>query len=192
MDALNCRKVRTYGGDDVQTLEEIQAQITALGKIDSFGTKKEIKYLPEILSDSERILGLTSGFLDGNTWLIVCTNKRLVFVDKGLIYGLKQLEMPLEKISSIEQKMGLMMGSITVSAGSSKMQIDNVLKEFVKPFVAVVNQARDALKAAQTPVLQASQPIDVVSQLERLAALKTQGILTEEEFQGQKRKMLGL
>ena len=100
--------------------------------------------------------------------------------------------MPLEKISSIEQKMGLMMGSITVSAGSSKMQIDNVLKEFVKPFVAVVNQARDALKAAQTPVLQASQPIDVVSQLERLAALKTQGILTEEEFQGQKRKMLGL
>ncbi len=176
----------------MQTLEEIQAQITALGKIDSFGTKKEIKYLPEILSDSERILGLTSGFLDGNTWLIVCTNKRLVFVDKGLIYGLKQLEMPLEKISSIEQKMGLMMGSITVSAGSSKMQIDNVLKEFVKPFVAVVNQARDALKAAQTPVLQASQPIDVVSQLERLAALKTQGILTEEEFQGQKRKMLGL
>ena len=32
---------------------------------------------------------------------------------------------------------------------------------------------------------------DVVSQLERLAALKDQGILTEEEFAAQKAKLLG-
>ena len=32
---------------------------------------------------------------------------------------------------------------------------------------------------------------DVVSQLERLAALKEQGILTDEEFQAQKAKILG-
>ena len=33
---------------------------------------------------------------------------------------------------------------------------------------------------------------DVVSQLERLAALKEQGILTEEEFAAQKAKLLGI
>ena len=33
---------------------------------------------------------------------------------------------------------------------------------------------------------------DVVSQLERLAALKDQGILTEEEFAAQKAKLLGI
>ncbi len=32
---------------------------------------------------------------------------------------------------------------------------------------------------------------DVISQLERLSALKAQGILTEEEFQAQKAKILG-
>ena len=32
---------------------------------------------------------------------------------------------------------------------------------------------------------------DVISQLERLGALKAQGILTEEEFQAQKAKLLG-
>ena len=32
---------------------------------------------------------------------------------------------------------------------------------------------------------------DVVTQLERLGALKAQGILTEEEFQAQKAKLLG-
>jgi hypothetical protein len=33
---------------------------------------------------------------------------------------------------------------------------------------------------------------DVLTQLERLGALKAQGILTEEEFQAQKAKLLGM
>jgi type II secretory pathway pseudopilin PulG len=33
---------------------------------------------------------------------------------------------------------------------------------------------------------------DVIAQLERLGALKTQGLLTEEEFQAQKAKLLGM
>ena len=36
-----------------------------------------------------------------------------------------------------------------------------------------------------------AQEVDVVSQLERLADLKDQGILTEEEFAAQKAKLLG-
>ena len=38
----------------------------------------------------------------------------------------------------------------------------------------------------------AGQQEDVIAQLERLGALKAQGILTEEEFQAQKAKLLGL
>ena len=34
--------------------------------------------------------------------------------------------------------------------------------------------------------------VDVITQLERLGALKAQGILTEEEFAAQKAKLLGL
>ena len=33
---------------------------------------------------------------------------------------------------------------------------------------------------------------DVIGQLERLGALKAQGILTEEEFEAQKAKLIGL
>ena len=36
------------------------------------------------------------------------------------------------------------------------------------------------------------QQEDVISQLERLGALKAQGILTEEEFNAQKAKLLGM
>jgi hypothetical protein len=41
---------------------------------------------------------------------------------------------------------------------------------------------------AQSPAVQE----DVITQLERLGALKAQGLLTEEEFAAQKAKLLGL
>ena len=41
---------------------------------------------------------------------------------------------------------------------------------------------------AQAPAM----PDDVITQLERLGALKAQGLLTEEEFNAQKAKLLGL
>jgi hypothetical protein len=37
-----------------------------------------------------------------------------------------------------------------------------------------------------------TQEVDVIAQLERLGALKAQGILTEEEFAVQKAKLLGM
>ncbi|MFC2029968.1 SHOCT domain-containing protein [Chloroflexota bacterium] len=51
--------------------------------------------------------------------------------------------------------------------------------------------------AADAQAQQYEQPaaapeVDVVAQLERLGALKDQGILTEEEFAAQKAKLLGM
>ena len=42
------------------------------------------------------------------------------------------------------------------------------------------------------PAYAAPAQEDVIGQLERLGALKAQGLLTEEEFQAQKAKLLGL
>lgn len=53
----------------------------------NIGARKEVKYLPNILRDDEEIYYVTSGRLQGNTWLITCTNKRLLFLDRGLFFG---------------------------------------------------------------------------------------------------------
>jgi hypothetical protein len=45
---------------------------------------------------------------------------------------------------------------------------------------------------APPPPAEPAQEDDVVTQLERLGALKDQGVLTEEEFAAQKAKLLGL
>ncbi len=169
------------------TLKDIKQRIKELGDVDTFGTKKEIRYLPEVLAQDETLQGLTSGLMGGNTWLIALTHRRIIFLDKGMIYGLKQKEVPLEKINSIEQKTGIVFGEIGIWDGASRMEIKNVTKKTVKPFVAAVNAAISALK---TPGTTAPPEATVATQLAEFAALRDKGILTEEEFSEQKHKLL--
>lgn len=179
----------------MRTLESIQAEIAALGEVDLFGTAKEVTHLPEILHDDETIKYLTSGLMDGTTWLIVCTQKRILLLDHGFLFGFKQSEMNLENINSISYQTGLLFGAIEIWHGGARMLIENCDKKTVKPFTDAVNAAIQAIKKGQgntpqNPVTSSSD--DVVSQLERLASLMEKGILTQEEFQAQKKKLLGL
>jgi hypothetical protein len=61
---------------------------------------------------------------------------------------------------------------------------------------AYAQQAPPPQQAAYVPVEEyyeaPAQEVDVITQLERLGALKAQGLLTEEEFAAQKAKLLGL
>lgn len=176
----------------MRTLESIQEEINTLGDVDLFGTSKEVSHLPEILEDDENIKYLTSGIVDGTTWLVVCTQKRILFIDYGFLFGVKQSEMALESVNSISYKTGLFFGSIEIWHGGAKMLIDNCQKNTVKPFVDAVNSAIKELKNTSIqPAESKSGGDDAVSKLEKLAALKEKGILTDEEFATQKAKILG-
>ena len=45
---------------------------------------------------------------------------------------------------------------------------------------------------SRAPSPAGNEQVDVASQLGKLADLRDKGVLTEEEFQGQKKKLLGL
>ncbi|AOK57258.1 PH domain-containing protein [Burkholderia stagnalis] len=159
---------------------------------DQFFTKKELNHLPEILMDGEQVLAFSSGLMDGNTWLIVLTDHRVLFLDKGLIYGLKQISINLDKVNSVSGTTGIMFGEIRIEDGASERIIKNVWKKTVVPFT---NKVRDAIREYTRASHPAAAPAptsadDVVSKLERLAALKERGILTDAEFAEQKAKIL--
>lgn len=180
------------------TYEEILARLKELGnnelEIAERMVKKELKELPNVMYQGETIEYLTSGSFKGNTWLITCTNKRILFLDKGMFFGCKQLEIPLEKINSIEATKGLLLGTITVWDGASSMKIENVIKNSLQPFVAAVNRRREALKQSfgNDVKIEERKEEDFIAQLERLAVLRNKGIVTEEEFQAKKKQILGL
>ena len=136
--------------------------------------------------------------MDGTTWLIVCTQKRILLLDHGFLFGFKQSEMNLENINSISYQTGLLFGSIEIWHSGARMLIENCNKKTVKPFVEAVNAAMTAAKGARTAsvtntaIPAAPAADDMVSQLERLGALVEKGLLSKEEFEAQKKKLLGL
>lgn len=191
----------------MRSLKSIQKEIESLGEVDLFRTSKEVSHLPEILQDDENIKYLTSGMMDGTTWLIVCTQKRIILVDYGMFFGVKLSEMALENVNSVSYQTGLIFGSIEIWHGGARMLIENCEKQTVKPFCDAVNAAIKEIKSPaqnqsqnQQVQTQNQKPAenkksysteDFISQLERLAALKEKGILTDEEFAEQKARILG-
>ncbi len=78
-------------------------------------------------------------------------------------------------------------------AADAQQQADAAQQASVDAAVAqalAAQQAQAAAVAAQPPAPAAGGGTDMIAQLEKLAALKSQGILTEEEFAAQKAKVL--
>ncbi|MAR56185.1 MAG: hypothetical protein CMM93_03285 [Rickettsiales bacterium] len=190
------------------TLDDIKTQIKALPHKYVFYTRREIKYLPKIMTDDEEIKALTSGYLGTKTVLLVCTNRRLLFIDKGMFFGLKVKQLNLDRIQSIDSSYVIVFGSIRVWDGAASYEISMILKDSIDPFVQATRQAIQDFRAimmqdarrpvggkqyAEPPAAPAgsnnAQP-DALEQLERLARLKDQGHLTEEEFAAQKKRLL--
>lgn len=203
------------------TLKQVKDQIARLPSQGRyiFWTGKEVKSLPDVLENGEEIRAISSGFVDGNTWLLVCTDRRIIFLDRGWLYGLKQIQMPLNRINSIDHEIGLAVGSISIWDGATRMTVGGILRSKVHYFVKVAKHSMEqynyrvaqyqqqqmAMRQQQMqPQAQPQQPapkqlspeeearrISQMSEhLEKLAALRDKGVLTEEEFQAQKARML--
>lgn len=183
------------------TQEQVWEQVNALQKSYIFYTRKEINYLPRILSEGERILAITSGFMQNRTWLAVCTDRRILFVDCGMFFGVRQVQINLDRLQTIESDIGLVFGSIRVVDAGSAMTIGMVLRSTIAHFVRTVQDAMDHYKrtmaydiarattnAATGHLPGSAKPM--LDDLERLARLKAEGYLSESEYAAAKAKLL--
>ena len=50
------------------------------------------------------------------SWLVLCTERRLLFLDKGPVWGLREIEFPLEQVSSAAYRTGLVYGQVKILA----------------------------------------------------------------------------
>lgn len=171
--------------------DEIMEQIKSLDSASKFLGKKEIKELPSILWHDEVIKEVAQGMHEKSMGLIAATDRRVIFVDKGLFGGLKVEDFAYDKITSIQYETGLLTGSITIFTSSNKAKITQVDKDRVRNLAEAVRHRISGNQAAQA---QQSQPAadggDWIAALERLAKLKEQGILDDAEFNAEKAKIL--
>ncbi len=178
------------------TLEQIKGQLSHICGIESLLGCKEIKELPNILWDDEIVENMISGIYNSKIGVLFATNKRLIFVDKGLLFGLKVEDFPYDKITSIQYETGILMGKITIFASGNKAELKDATKDLVRNFAETVRARIENKENPSQPKLQVeslSQTLTMdekIAQLERLQKLKEAGILTDEELAQQKAKIL--
>lgn len=172
-------------------LDQIKAELNNLNLRNSslFLGRKEINELPQILADGEKITNIIQGTYNNGQGILVSTIRRLVFIDKGLIYGLKVEDFPLDKISSIQYETGLLLAKVKIHTSGNVAIIDNVEKTSARQFAEFVRNYVSQPKE-KTVVIQNNSEPSILDQIEKLATLKQNGILSEEEFAEHKKKLL--
>ena len=179
------------------SMEEIEKQLKDLDGIEKLYARKEIKELPNILWEHEKIEKIVQGFMNNHSGVLVATNSRVIFIDKRLLGGLHVEDFPYDKISSIQYSTGLVMGKITIFTSGNRAVIENVEKSKVRDFcdyvrarISAPTKPAYAQEESNQQTSKESTAKSVVKELRELAKLKEEGILTEEEFQEMKRKIL--
>ncbi|MDP9475631.1 MAG: PH domain-containing protein [Actinomycetota bacterium] len=176
------------------TLEEVKAQIQQLDNFSKVASFREIRELPNILWEDEVIEKMIQGTYGSRSSIgvLVATNKRLCFVDKGLVYGVRVEDFAYDQITSMEYKTGLLLGRIIVYSAGNRAEIVNCEKAQVQAFTEYVRARTSGRTVHASAPQQSALPDsdDPISRLERLAGLKERGILTDAEFQAEKRKIL--
>lgn len=197
VDALN-RGINLkdeLGQTETARLDEIKKQFEDAGVSDLWGTKKEVSALPELLNDDETVKYATSGLVDGNTVLMVCTDERIIFIDKGMVYGIKSTEIPLDMVNSVNYEKGMLMGSISIVNGAVKTEVKNVMKETAPKMIDAIKSARKEFMHPSQNNSQSSsdKPAkSITDQLHELKSLVDEGNLTQDEFNAKKKQLLNI
>lgn len=173
------------------TKTRIELQLENIGYEKSMFGRKEIGELPNLIAAEEEIFAIVQGFYNESQGILVGTNKRLLFVDKGLIYGLKVEDFGLDKITSIQYQSGIMFAELIILASGNTAKISQLGKTEARNFADKARQKLSDTKVNTSIAQVIQQPLDIADQIEKLASLKEKGILTQEEFDAQKKKLLG-
>jgi hypothetical protein len=177
------------------TSDEVKDRIKKFGMTNAWLVKQEIAALPSILWEDETILGAVQGHYNDRAGLLVATQRRVIFVDKGWA-SLRVEDFPYANITSIQYSTGMVFGEIIIFASGNKARITQLAKAETVAFADLARNHINQLSAPSPLSQPAPGVLDPAEQrlamLERLAQLRQQGILTDEEFSAQKAKILAM
>ena len=159
---------------------------------------REIRELPKILWDEELPEMLVNGCYDGSWGILIATNRRLIFVDKGFFGSLKIEDFDYEKIASVESKTGLLYGEIMFHATGNSETLNRVSKDqtrrfadFVRQKIYSIKDARDTWHSSLQPAIDApARNVSIADKLIKFAQLREKGVIDDDEFAAQKSRLL--
>ena len=172
----------------MKTREQIKEEISKIVKMNFFnsGRYKYLSYtLDNVIQDDENILIICAGKYNNKQLEVLCTNKRILMVNSGIVP--ERVEIRIDKIDSL---------SLESTGLSTKLRIhttgaDYIIEQLIncREFMNVVNEQIDNYKSFNIEINKNIEK-DITDKIEKLAELYKDGILTEYEFSTKKMELL--
>ncbi|MBL1220788.1 PH domain-containing protein [Chryseobacterium sp. L7] len=175
-------------------LKEITYQLAQAGANLSMFTKGEIKELPRILAVDEVILAATDAqFLKTvDAGILLVTPKRIISVSKAMFSPVKVNQYPNETITGVSYVDHQLSPIIKIHTDDRTVDFECFFDKLdAETFYSFIQKIYNKEKVQQqiSATKQAASDV-ILEQLEKLGKLRENGILTNEEFTEQKKKLL--
>ena len=151
--------------------------------------RRAIEVLVEDLEPGEQVLRLAAGYTRTSgvqqSGILALTNRRIQFIHAGLILSQK-VSVPLDTVTGVAVSKGAFYSSIKTTGAQSNVVVERVGRSDAEDFASELRSLLTNRSQASTRAPAQS----AVDELERLAALRDRGVLTDLEFEAQKAKIL--
>lgn len=184
--------------------QKIKIELEKLNANLSVFTKGEIKELPYLISEDEKIMGITDAQFVNTlaAGILVATSKRMISVSKAMFGAAIINDYLNETIRSVSFVTNPRSPIIKLHLEEREVAFECFMdKEDAEKFYDIispiynnpVNQAQQEVNPVNnnTGTVNTTLSLEILEQLEKLGKLRESGILTDTEFTEQKRKLLG-
>lgn len=162
---------------------------------------KHFKILENNLRDDEEVYMSFIGLKDyismtkhDNNYAYAITNKRIIFGQKKIM-GENFKSVVFDRVNDISSSTGALLGVVTIdtlgetfNVGLDKKTADNISKEIHK----IIFDMRSEEKDNKSNELEDKEGIDPVLEIRKYKELMDDGIISEEEFNEKKKRLLDL
>jgi hypothetical protein len=178
-------------GEDAFDDRGIASAIERLGKVGRIFGRKEVRHLRHLIRATEQIAALGQGQYGKKMGIVVLTDERLFFFEKGLLATETLEEFSLKAITSLEVSKKLTGEMLVIHASGNRSEITQLkhggADEIARAFRAL-KEREGAVSGPGAPAPAAAP--DAYDQLRKLGELRDAGVLTNEEFDAKKAALL--
>lgn len=132
-----------------------------------------------------------------STWLVVLTDRRFLFLDAAMLSSSIDVHSILHKnVQAVRVAQGFVLGKINIDTGGRSTLIDNCEKATVKILGDLSNEWLQVLEERNSAprAVESTAPSDAgesgLDKLKKLGELKALGLVSEDEFNTAKAKVL--
>lgn len=195
--------VPTPTGSQRKTVRDAGSQIGV-----KFGARRELRKLHKHLMPGEQVRYVAGGQVSRRRGIIALTDHRFLVLFQGMTRNSIE-DLPLDRITSIREKSGLLLGTLTVVASNTQMVVSEISKVDMKRLSVALRLRIStgalpplpavSLSAVDDDMEQDASPVNgstsdgrtkLLEQLEHLGRLKDAGVLGADEFEDAKAKLM--